>query len=125
MKNTDHSATTLAKMRPTPAFASPMADPRDARNTHLITLITGGKIKAEPLGGRRRWEKAQRQAAERRAEGLKTKSVRRGLKEDVLYLMVVNVPTERELEEARREVREAKERRRGGGGGGGGRSTGR
>jgi len=38
----------LTALTPQPQFKSDIADPRDARNTHFITLLTGGKIKAEP-----------------------------------------------------------------------------
>jgi hypothetical protein len=92
-----------------------MGDPLDARNTHLITLITGGKIKAEPLGAKGRWEQAERKRAEDRQEGLKEGGgIRIGMKEDVFYLMIVNRPTEAELEVARKEILEAKERERAG-----------
>lgn len=35
-------------MNPTREFKSKMADPNDARNKHLFTLLTGGRYKAEP-----------------------------------------------------------------------------
>lgn len=99
-------------MTPAPQFKSKIADPNDARNTHFITLITGGKIEAEPLGAKRRYEKAQRKAAEQRAKGLKTKSTKRGLQEDVLYLMIVNTPSAAELEKARQDLKVAKEKKK-------------
>ena len=46
---------------------------------------------------------------------MKEKSVRRGLKEDVLYLMVVNMPTEAEVEVAK--IVAGVEREKGGKGG--------
>ena len=43
--------------------------------------------------------------------GPQTKFCKRMLQESVLYLMVVNMPTEQELEKARKEIQEAKERK--------------
>lgn len=52
-----HPNSTLTDLAP-PAepFKSRFSDPNAAVNKHLITMITGGRIKAEPLGngGRRR-----------------------------------------------------------------------
>ncbi|MCJ1354416.1 MAG: hypothetical protein MMC33_004404 [Icmadophila ericetorum] len=105
-------STLTAQMAPVaPQFKSRFADPNNAVNTHLFTLITGGRYKAEPLGARRRWEKAQRKAAEKRAQGIKEKPAKRLLQENVLYLMVVNMPTEQELEKARKKMEEAKEKK--------------
>lgn len=131
MQQSNNPNSILTALAPQPQFKSNIADPRDARNTHFITLLTGGKIKAEPyvvpatnpvadivltrldrLGGKRRFEKAQREAAERRAKGLKTQETKRGMKEDVLYLMIVNLPTEVEVEKARRAMEEKKSRKR-------------
>lgn len=64
------------------------------------------------LGGKRRFEKAQREAAERRAKGLKTQETKRGMKEDVLYLMIVNLPTEAEVEKVRVGMEEKRARKR-------------
>ena len=50
------------------------------------------------LGACRRYERAQRKAAEKRAEGIREKSSKRILQENVLFLMIVNMPTETELE---------------------------
>ena len=63
------------------------------------------------LGARRRYERAQRKAAESRAQGIRQQSSKRLLRENVLYLMVVNMPTEEELRKAKKELQEAKERR--------------
>ena len=63
------------------------------------------------LGARRRYERAQRKEAEKRAQGIRTKPRKRLLSESVLYLMVVNMPTEQELEKAKKEIQEAKERK--------------
>ncbi|KAH8817059.1 hypothetical protein F5884DRAFT_242815 [Xylogone sp. PMI_703] len=91
-----------------PEFRSRFADPNNAVNTHLFTLLTGGRYKATPLGARRRWEKAQRKEAEKRAQGIKPVPKKRILQEDVLYLMVVNMPTPEEVEEAKKQIEEAK-----------------
>ena len=63
------------------------------------------------LGARRRYEKAQRKAAEKGAQGQKEQSSKRLLRENVLSLMMVNMPTEKELERAQKELQEAKERK--------------
>ncbi|KAI9810691.1 MAG: hypothetical protein M1827_006150 [Pycnora praestabilis] len=107
-KNPNSTLTTqVAPMAP--QFKSRFANPNNATNTHLFTLLTGGRWKAEPLGARRRYERAQRKAAEKRAQGRKEQSTTRIMQENVLYLMVVNMPTEQELEKARREMQVAKE----------------
>ncbi|MCJ1394462.1 hypothetical protein MMC18_007340 [Xylographa bjoerkii] len=94
-----------------PQFKSRYADPNNATNMHLFSLLTGGKWKAQPLGARRRYERAQRKEAEKRAQGIRTQPRKRLLSESVLYLMVVNMPTEQELERAKKEIQEAKERK--------------
>ena len=53
------------------------------------------------LGARRRYE---RKAAEKRAQAIVEKPRKRLLQENVLYLMVVNMPTQQELEEARKRL---------------------
>ncbi|MCJ1298190.1 hypothetical protein MMC08_000979 [Hypocenomyce scalaris] len=92
------NSTLTAQMAPVaPQFNSRFADPNNAVNTHLFTLLTGGRYKAEP--GRR----------PRSAQGLKVQPSKRLLQEGVLNLMVVNMPTEQELERARKAIQEAKE----------------
>ncbi|KAL8767888.1 MAG: hypothetical protein Q9194_005861, partial [Teloschistes cf. exilis] len=88
-----------------PKFRSRLADPNNATNMHFFSLITSRKWKAEA------WEKKQRQLAAERAQGIRDQSSKRVLSENVLYLMVVNMPTEEELAKAKRELREAKERK--------------
>ena len=66
---------------------------------------------ASRLGARRRYERAQRKEAEKRAQGTRTQPRKRMLSESVLYLMVVNMPTEQELEKAKKDIQEAKERK--------------
>ncbi|MCJ1436567.1 hypothetical protein MMC27_005947 [Xylographa pallens] len=94
-----------------PQFKSRYADPNNATNMHLFSLLTGGRWKAQPLGARRRYERAQRKEAEKRAQGIRTQPKKRMLSESVLYLMVVNMPTEQELEKAKNDIQEAKERK--------------
>ncbi|KAL8637321.1 MAG: hypothetical protein Q9228_005393 [Teloschistes exilis] len=94
-----------------PKFRSRLADPNNATNMHFFSLITSRKWKAEALGAKHRWEKKQRQLAAERAQGIRDQSSKRVLSENVLYLMVVNMPTEEELAKAKRELREAKERK--------------
>jgi hypothetical protein len=71
-------------------------------------MLTGGRIKAEPLGGKRRWEKAKRKENERILKGLKTTLKKRMMLENILYLMIVNMPLEAELEKGRVELAENK-----------------
>ena len=89
-----------------------MGDPNDGRNRHLITLLSGGKIQAEPLGGKRRWEKAKQKENERILKGLKTTPKKRLLQENILYLMMVNMPSQEEIERAKNELKEVKEGKR-------------
>ncbi|KAL1634384.1 hypothetical protein SLS56_002394 [Neofusicoccum ribis] len=70
--------------------------------------VTGGRVKAEPLGARRRWERAQGKQREQLARDELVKPAKRFLQEDVLYLMIVNMPSEEELAEARRNIAESK-----------------
>ncbi|RAH43044.1 uncharacterized protein BO95DRAFT_434289 [Aspergillus brunneoviolaceus CBS 621.78] len=102
-----HSTLVKAMGDAVPQFKSKLSDPNDQRNKHLATLITGGKLRAEPLGAKRRWEKAQCKLDEQRARGLRGKPQKRLLQENVLYLMVVNMPTEAELERAKQDLQAA------------------
>jgi hypothetical protein len=86
-----------------------MGDPNDGRNRHFITLLSGGMIQAEPLGGKRRWEKAKRKENERILKGLKTTPKKRMMQENILYLMIVNMPSQEEIERAKSELKETKE----------------
>ena len=60
------------------------------------------------LGARRRWERAQRKAEAQRLQGLKETGSKRFLREGILYLMIVNMPSEEDLEKARKDMRESK-----------------
>ncbi|KAL8686279.1 MAG: hypothetical protein Q9218_007214 [Villophora microphyllina] len=94
-----------------PKFTSRLADPNNATNMHFLSLITGGRWKAEPLGAKRRWEKKQRRLAAERAQGIREQSSKRILSENVVYLMVVNMPTEQGLDKAKKDLMEARERK--------------
>jgi hypothetical protein len=61
------------------------------------------------LGARRCWEKAEHEAQEKRQQRLKEKPFKRLLSQDVLYLMVINMPSDEELAEARVHLERAKE----------------
>ena len=102
-KNPDGTLTNLSGGKP--GFASNMGDPNDGRNRHFITLLSGGKIKAEPLGGKRRWEKAKRKENERIMQGLKTNPKKRMLQENILYLVIVNMPEKADIERAKAELK--------------------
>ncbi|KAL6720248.1 hypothetical protein ACLMJK_002169 [Lecanora helva] len=92
-------------------FASRYSDPNHPANSgSLISLVTGGKV--DPRARRRRRGPISRI---RKATGT-DKPIRKYLRQDVLYLMIVNMPTEEELTEAKRrmevEKKEKKERKK-------------
>ena len=105
---------TLTKMSSAPQFRSRYANPNHpAGSGHLFSLLTGGKVNPPPRGARRRYELANKKQYEewekdkvRLAKGEKMKgkyggATKRKLREDVLYLIVVNLPSESEMSEAR------------------------
>ncbi|OCL10367.1 hypothetical protein AOQ84DRAFT_387564 [Glonium stellatum] len=108
-ENPNSSLTTAS----TPQFASRFSDPNHPANSgSLISLVTGGALggrKQRRQGGRgglgdlaNEFGRRQRRQRGRRGErGGAIKSVRKMMQQDVLYLMVVNLPTDRELEIAR------------------------
>lgn len=80
-----------------PTFANRLADPNHpAFQGSWLTLFSGGKIK--PLKGTAD-QKAARKAAKRQAQGKKP-GKKDMMKENVLYLMIVNMPTEEEMQGA-------------------------
>ena len=89
------------------AFASRYADPtHPASSGSLISLVTGGNV--DPRARRRARGPIGRI---RKAAGV-DKPIRKYLRQDVLYLMIVNMPTEEEMAEAKREMeREKKEKK--------------
>jgi hypothetical protein len=89
-------------------FASRYSDPNHPANSgSLVSLITGGAIDLKARRDRRRGSKRVRRAV-RRGEVVTDKThlrrggregiVKRILKKDVLYLMIVNMPSEQELQ---------------------------
>ncbi|TKA71940.1 hypothetical protein B0A49_05019 [Cryomyces minteri] len=98
-------------------FASRYSDPtHPATNGSLLSLVTGGALNPQA----RRQEKRDRKRARRegwrgqqrlggqpvRGRGEK-KGVRKMLQQNVLYLMIVNMPSEEEIAEARRKMEAA------------------
>lgn len=86
-------------------FAFRFSDPTHPANSgSFVSLVTGGKyvprsrIRARGPIGRIK-----------KATGTE-KGIKKVLKQSVLYLMLVNMPTEEEMEEARREVEMEKEK---------------
>jgi hypothetical protein len=96
-------------------FASRFSDPNHPANSgSLVSLLTGGAVNPHGLKQARRGAKRVRRA-ERRGEVITDKTplrrggregmVKRMLKKDVLYLMVVNLPSDEELQVGRNAVR--------------------
>ena len=87
-------------------FASRYSDPtHPASSGSLVALLTGGKV--DPKGNRRKKdEKMKEQTGFMRPMGYVRhyQPVRRMLKQEVLYLMVVNMPGEEEIQAAKREM---------------------
>ncbi|KAK8211600.1 hypothetical protein M8818_003255 [Zalaria obscura] len=108
-----HPDTMLATQAEMPKFRSRYADPNHpASNGHLFNLLTGGRAKAQGLGyaarERRRLELLE-ENKERIRQGLKPKEtliggVKRKLQLGVLYLTIVNMPSEEELEAAKKQL---------------------
>ncbi|KAF1345557.1 hypothetical protein BDV97DRAFT_361378 [Delphinella strobiligena] len=122
---------TLASTAATPYFRSRFSDPNHAANSgHIVNLVTGGKFQ-HPAGVRRTKEEkradkgarrqmkreykdARRISRGREPRGPRNKGkgkgpvgmllggVKRVLREDVVYLIIVNLPSEAELREGRR-----------------------
>jgi len=91
-------------------FASRYADPtHSANNGHLIGLVTGGNY--DP---RAQWKSRRPIGRFRKAIGT-DKPLKKMIRANVLYLMIVNMPSEEEMAAARadmeREKREKKERK--------------
>lgn len=93
-------------------FASVYSDPNSsARTGGLIGLATAGKVnpraRRQEARDERRVAKGKAPRAprgERRRERKENRPIKRLLKEGALYLMVVNLPSEREIEAVRREM---------------------
>ncbi|PMD30177.1 hypothetical protein L207DRAFT_502936 [Hyaloscypha variabilis F] len=90
-----------------PQFKSRYADPNSAANSgSLIALLTGGHVNPKDRRDRKRGSRRIHRAVRRGEEvgpntqkrrGGKEGVVKRMLKKDVLYLMIVNLPSEEEL----------------------------
>lgn len=94
-------------------FASRYSDPNHPANSgHLLSLVTGGKFDPRAQMGQRRAKMPIGRV--RKATGT-DKPLRKILRANVLYLMVVNMPSGEEMEAARaeieREKREKKEKK--------------
>ncbi|CAI6227655.1 unnamed protein product [Periconia digitata] len=108
---------TLTKASSSPSeFRTAIADPNNpANNGHLISLVTGGRVVAQPRGRRKLREvgadgklKPKEKPVEnpkgRRAFGpvnLLSKGVKKVLTPNILYFTIVNMPSEAKLAEAR------------------------
>lgn len=90
-------------------FAGSYGDPRNFQQSGLLGVLTNNKV--DPMGRR-----IQRRNQRRVADGRKPRGtgqgggglVGRALGQGMLYVMVVNLPSDEELEEARRELEEIK-----------------
>lgn len=112
-----HPSTTLATTTTKPEFRSRYSDPNHPANSgHIVNLITGGRIRMDTHYADRREMRDERRVARGReprgkreggARGGPLGMVMKALKPDVLYLMVVNMPTESELAEARQMLESA------------------
>jgi hypothetical protein len=87
----------LAHMGEEKKFASRYADPNHPANSgSLVALLTGGAINPRARKQQRREKRAIRRGRAPRQK--KGGIIKRILKADVLYLMIVNMPTEAELQ---------------------------
>ena len=84
-------------IQPSPSFASRYSDPNSpAMNGGLIGLLSGGHMSSRrSRRQQRRWGGLEHQKQPR--------GPKRFLKQDVLYLMIVNMPCEEELRQARKQ----------------------
>jgi hypothetical protein len=99
-----------------PQFNSRYADPNHPANSgSLIAMLTGGKMNPKEGRQRRRGARRVRKAVKRgeqvtdqtsKRRGGKEGMVKRMLKKDVLYLMIVNLPSEEEIKLGREIVEE-------------------
>ena len=96
-----------------PEFRNRFADPNHpCNNGHLFSLVTGGKHVAQPRGRRSRLRevgedgklkpKIKRKAEIRGPISLLTYPVKKILTPNILYLTIVNLPSEEEMAEARK-----------------------
>ena len=91
---------------PRPDFATSVSDPNHpAFRGSWLTLLSAGKIppKAERRA-RRREERGRAPGKKQEYKAWKKRQKRKVMKQGVLYLMIVNLPTEQEVERARERV---------------------
>jgi hypothetical protein len=101
----------LTKTSDTPEFRTRFADPNHpCNNGHLVSLVTGGKIVAQGRGRSMLREKGEdgklkpKVTQEHKIRGpisLVGHGVRKVFTPNILYLTIVNLPSEEELKEAR------------------------
>ena len=98
---------------PSPEFATGISNPNHpAFRGSWLTLISGGKIppKAERKMKRRderlQAGRAPTRKQERRAEKWARKQKKKMMKQNVLYLMIVNLPTKQEVEAAKAQLQQ-------------------
>lgn len=96
-----------------PEFRNRFADPNHpCNNGHLISLVTGGAYVAQPRGRRSRLRevgedgklkpKVKREPKIRGPISLVTYPVKKVMTPNILYLTIVNLPTEQELADAQK-----------------------
>lgn len=97
----------------TPEFRNRFADPNHpCNNGHLISLVTGGKVVAQPRGRRSALRevgedgklkpKVKREHQIRGPISLVTHPIRKVMTPNILYLTIVNLPSEEEMAEAKK-----------------------
>lgn len=108
--NFDNPGSSLSVPQDKP-FASRYSDPNQPVNSgSLLSLVTGGKVDTK---GYRRAHPKGPIGRIRVATGT-NKPIKKILRQNVLYLMIVNMPSEEELKQARREMEAEKEGKKGG-----------
>ena len=94
-------------------FASRYSDPNHPAVTGgLISLVTGGRV--QPRRPIREARKARGPIGKIRKATGTDKPLRKILRQDVVYLLVVNLPSEEELEAGRKEMEREKAEKKGG-----------
>ena len=113
--NNPDSALTKAGSADAPEFRSRWADPNHpSNNGHLFSLVTGGKYiprannqMIRPYNPETGRHEGERDRKPRGPIGYLAKGVRKVMAPNVLYLTIVNMPSEEEMAEARRALEEA------------------
>ncbi|KAI9762251.1 MAG: Protein cbp3, mitochondrial [Chaenotheca gracillima] len=93
---------------PEPQFASRFSDPNHASNNgSIISLVTGGYVNPRELRQSRRERRSERRGRPSRADSRRERRqnrpngnirgvIRRTIQQDVLYLMIANIPSQQE-----------------------------